>query len=140
MSSDKGHSVLVGTSGWHYASWRDSVYPHRMPARQWLSRLARELETVELNNSFYRLPSREAFAQCASEVPAGFLFSVKASRYLTHVRRLVEPAEPVARLLRTSEGLGSARGPFLLQLPPTLRSDARALEPRGTSAKTFFTA
>lgn len=99
-----------------------------MPARQWLSHLASEFHTVELNNSFYRLPSKETFAGWAKEVPAGFVFAVKASRYLTHIRRLTDPGEPVTRLLRTSEGLGESRGPFLLQLPPNLRADPDALD------------
>jgi uncharacterized protein YecE (DUF72 family) len=83
---------------------------------------------VELNNSFYRLPDRSAFEAWAAQVPAGFVFAVKASRYLTHIRRLRDPQEPVARLLERAEGLGRACGPFLVQLPPNLTANAEALD------------
>jgi uncharacterized protein YecE (DUF72 family) len=83
---------------------------------------------VELNNTFYRLPDRPAFEAWAAQVPAGFMFAVKASRYLTHVRRLRDPEEPVTRLLERADGLGQACGPFLVQLPPNLRADAHALD------------
>jgi uncharacterized protein YecE (DUF72 family) len=118
----------VGTSGWHYADWRDAVYPKGLPPRLWLTHLSREFTTIELNNSFYRLPDRSTFAGWAAQVPDGFVFAVKASRYLTHIRRLRDPGEPVARLLGHAEGLGSAGGPFLLQLPPDLRADPDALD------------
>jgi uncharacterized protein YecE (DUF72 family) len=120
--------VIVGTSGWHYSDWRDFVYPAGLPQRQWLAHISGEFPTVELNNSFYRLPDRSTFQGWASQVPEGFVFAVKVSRYLTHIRRLRDPAEPVSRLLREADGLGSACGPFLLQLPPDLKSDADALD------------
>jgi uncharacterized protein YecE (DUF72 family) len=121
-------SLIVGTSGWHYRDWRGPVYPPKLPTRQWLAYLAAELPTIELNSTFYRLPERSAFESWASQVPDGFEFAVKASRYLTHVRRLREPEEPVQRLLERAEGLGRRRGPFLVQLPPDLRVDAAALD------------
>jgi uncharacterized protein YecE (DUF72 family) len=121
-------TALIGTSGWHYNDWRGPVYPPRLPAREWLAHLAAELPTVELNNTFYRLPDRPAFEAWAAQVPAGFVFAVKASRYLTHIRRLRDPDEPVARLLERAEGLGRTCGPFLVQLPPNLTADADALE------------
>jgi len=120
--------MIVGTSGWHYADWRQAVYPPGLPQRQWLAHLSQEFPTVELNNSFYRLPPRSIFEGWAAQVPEGFLFAVKASRYLTHIRRLRDPAEPVARLLSQAEGLGPACGPFLLQLPPDLKADPEALD------------
>jgi hypothetical protein len=110
--------LVVGTSGWHYADWWGTVYPRDLAKTKWLSCLARDLPTVELNNSFYRLPDRTAFETWAEQVPPGFLFAVKVSRYLTHVRRLRDPAEPVTHLLRETDGLGAACGPFLL---PRLR-------------------
>jgi uncharacterized protein YecE (DUF72 family) len=121
-------TTLVGTSGWHYDDWRGSVYPAGMPAGQWLAHVAAELPTVELNNTFYRLPDRAAFEAWAAQVPRGFVFAVKASRYLTHIRRLRDPSEPVARLLARAEGLGGTCGPFLVQLPPNLTADVDALE------------
>jgi uncharacterized protein YecE (DUF72 family) len=121
-------AVHVGTSGWHYSDWRDVVYPKGLPQRLWLTHLSREFGTIELNNSFYRLPDRSTFEGWAAQVPEGFVFAVKASRYLTHIRRLRDPAEPVARLLGHAEGLGSAGGPFLLQLPPDLKADPDALD------------
>jgi uncharacterized protein YecE (DUF72 family) len=121
-------SLIVGTSGWQYRDWRGTVYPPKLPARKWLYHLARQLPTIELNSTFYRLPERSAFESWAAQVPDGFVFAVKASRYLTHVRRLREPEEPVARLLERADGLGPSCGPFLVQLPPDLRVDADALE------------
>jgi uncharacterized protein YecE (DUF72 family) len=121
-------AVLVGTSGWHYADWKEAVYPSGLPSGQWLAFLAREMATVELNNSFYRLPDRARFAAWADQVPDRFVFAVKASRYLTHIRSLRDPAQPVARLLDRAEGLGKNCGPFLLQLPPDFRADAGALD------------
>lgn len=121
-------AVLVGTSGWHYADWREAVYPSGLPSGKWLGFIARELGTIELNNSFYRLPDRSRFESWAEQVPEGFVFAVKASRYLTHIRRLRDPAEPVARLLDRAAGLGKTCGPFLLQLPPDLRANPAALD------------
>jgi uncharacterized protein YecE (DUF72 family) len=120
-------AVRIGTSGWHYAEWKELVYPAGLPKSQWLRHLSRQFETIELNSSFYRLPGRESFEQWADQVPPDFVFAVKASRYLTHVRRLKEPEEAVERLLSSSDGLGSTSGPFLLQLPPNLPIDIPAL-------------
>jgi len=118
----------VGTSGWQYADWKGPVYDPRLPQTRWLESYADRFDCVELNNSFYRLPTFDRFAMWAQTVPPGFVFAVKASRYLTHIRRLQEPAEPVSRLLEHARGLGAALGPVLLQLPPTLQVDLRRLE------------
>ena len=112
--------VLIGTSGWQYRDWRGGLYPAEVPQRRWLEHYASQYLTVENNNSFYRLPSRETFAGWRDRTPADFVMAVKASRYLTHVKRLRDPAEPVARLLSAAAGLGPKLGPVLLQLPPTL--------------------
>ena len=124
-------TLLVGTSGWQYKDWREPFYDGR-PQRLWLEAYAEAFPTVEVNNAFYRLPERSTFEKWAAQVPEGFVVTVKASRYLTHVKRLKEPAEPVARLVDRARGLGDRLGPFLLQLPPNLRAapdllDARAL-------------
>jgi uncharacterized protein YecE (DUF72 family) len=120
-------TLLVGTSGWQYADWRGRFYPPGVPQRLWLEHYATRFHTVEVNNAFYRLPSREVFEQWRRRTPPGFVVTVKASRYLTHIRRLREPAEPVARLLDRAAGLGDRLGPVLLQLPPTLKADPALL-------------
>ncbi|GAA0417409.1 DUF72 domain-containing protein [Streptomyces luteireticuli] len=120
--------LLVGTSGWQYADWRGGLYPRDLPQRLWLEEYARHFATVENNNAFYRLPSPENFAAWRERTPAGFVMAVKASRYLTHIKRLHDPAEPVERLMRHASGLGDRLGPVLLQLPPTLRADAAVLD------------
>lgn len=119
--------LLVGTSGWQYKDWRGRFYPPGVPQRRWLEHYAEHFATVELNNAFYRLPEREAFVAWCRRTPADFLVAVKASRYLTHIKRLREPAEPVARLLDRAVGLGEKLGPVLLQLPPTLKADRSLL-------------
>jgi uncharacterized protein YecE (DUF72 family) len=130
--------VFVGTSGWQYRDWAGVLYPAGVPQRLWLEEYARHFATVESNAAFYRLPSPETFAAWRDRTPPGFVVAVKASRYLTHVKRLKEPREPVHRLMEHSAALGDRLGPVLLQLPPTLRGDAEALDaclacfPRGT--------
>ncbi|WP_067638308.1 DUF72 domain-containing protein [Actinomadura latina] len=115
--------MLIGTSGWQYADWRGVLYPPGVPQRRWLHRYSEIFGTVENNNAFYRLPGRETFELWRGNTPPGFVMAVKASRYLTHMKRLIEPAEPVARLMNAAAGLGSKLGPVLLQLPPTLRAE-----------------
>jgi uncharacterized protein YecE (DUF72 family) len=119
--------VHVGTSGWQYADWRGEFYPRGVPQRLWLEHYAAEFGTVEVNNAFYRLPERTVFESWRLRTPDGFVVAVKASRYLTHIRRLRDPAEPVARLLDRARALESRLGPVLLQLPPTLQADADLL-------------
>ncbi len=119
--------MYVGTSGWQYKDWKGVLYPPEVPTRRWLEVYAAHFATVEINNAFYRLPSRETFEAWRERVPADFVVAVKASRYLTHIKRLRDPEEPVGRLLRHASGLGERLGPVLLQLPPTLRADAGLL-------------
>lgn len=123
-----GVTLFVGTSGWQYRDWRGVLYPPGVPQRLWLEQYAAAFATVESNNAFYRLPSREVFAAWRERTPADFVVAVKASRFLTHVKRLREPAEPVQRLLDHAAGLGDRLGPILVQLPPTLRADAGLLD------------
>jgi uncharacterized protein YecE (DUF72 family) len=120
--------VLAGTSGWQYRDWRGAFYPAGVPQRQWLEYYASQFPTVENNGAFYRLPARESFEQWRSRTPNGFVMAVKASRYLTHVRRLRDPREPVRRMLDAFAGLGDRLGPVLLQLPPTMRADEQLLD------------
>jgi len=116
--------ILVGTSGWQYHDWRGPFYPAALPQRLWLEHYAGAFPTVEVNNAFYRLPERRVFAGWRERTPPGFVMAVKMSRYLTHIRRLRDPAEPVARFLERAAGLGDRLGPVLLQLPPNLTADA----------------
>jgi uncharacterized protein YecE (DUF72 family) len=116
-------TVMIGTSGWQYDDWRGRLYPAETPKRSWLEYYAARFATVESNSSFYRLPERDTFAGWADRTPSDFVVAVKASRYLTHVRRLREPGQAVARLVERLEGLGDKLGPVLVQLPPTLRYD-----------------
>jgi uncharacterized protein YecE (DUF72 family) len=120
--------VLVGTSGWQYRDWRGVLYPPGVPQRGWLEYYAGRYATVENNGTFYRLPSPQTFGDWRARTPDGFVMAVKASRYLTHVRRLRDPAEPVGRLLGAAAGLGDRLGPVLLQLPPDFRADPGALD------------
>ena len=120
--------VLVGTSGWQYRDWRHVLYPAGLAERDWLEHYATRYATVENNGTFYRLPPPETFAGWRARTPDGFVMTVKASRYLTHVRRLRDPAEPVGRLMRAAARLGGRLGPVLLQLPPNLRADPGALD------------
>ena len=109
---------LVGTSGYVYRDWR-RFYPQALGARDWLPYYAATFETVELNSPFYRLPRAATFRAWAAAVPPRFVFAVKASRFLTHVKRLNEPGPPVTLFLRRARGLGNALGPVLIQLPST---------------------
>jgi uncharacterized protein YecE (DUF72 family) len=120
--------LYVGTSGWQYRDWRGAFYPADLPQSRWLEHYAARFATVEVNNTFYRLPERSTFEEWAARSPDDFVFAIKASRYLTHIRRLRDPAEPVARMLDHALGLGSKLGPVLVQLPPNLAADPARLK------------
>jgi uncharacterized protein YecE (DUF72 family) len=120
--------LVIGTSGWQYRDWRGVFYPAGVPQARWLEYYAGKFPTVENNGTFYRLPGPGAFAAWRERTPDGFTMVVKASRYLTHIRRLRDPAEPVARLLGAAAHLGPRLGPVLLQLPPNMTIDPDALD------------
>jgi uncharacterized protein YecE (DUF72 family) len=120
--------VWVGTSGWVYRDWRGVVYPDELPQRRWLEHLSRRLPTIEINATFYRLPSRATFEGWGAQVPEGFRFAVKMSRYLTHIRRFRDPAEPIGRFWDRATGLGPTLGPVLFQQPPGFGIDLPLLE------------
>jgi len=120
--------VLIGTSGWQYRDWRSTFYPDKLAQGGWLEHYARHFATVEVNNAFYRLPEAHVFAAWAARTPSDFVVGVKASRYLTHVKRLHGVAEPVDRFMARASHLGDKLGPVLLQLPPNLRADLEALD------------
>ena len=121
--------VRIGCSGWNYPHWRERVYPRGLPPSRWLEHYATLFDTVEVNNTFYRLPQREAVASWVEGSPPDFLFVVKASRYLTHVKRLRDIDEGVARFYERIEPLVASpkMGPVLWQLPPTFRRDDERL-------------
>ena len=121
-------AVLVGTSGWQYRDWRGRFYPASLPQRAWLEHHAAAFATTEVNASFYRLPAADVVRAWAERTPADYVLTVKASRFLSHVRRLREPQEPVARLLERIAGLGGRLGAVLLQLPPDLTCDVERLD------------
>ncbi len=110
--------LRIGTSGWHYAHWRGPFYPVDLPSRDMLAWYQARFDTVELNNSFYRLPTAETFASWRDATPQEFRFAVKVSRYITHRRKLREPASALERFLPAVETLGRKLGPILFQLPP----------------------
>jgi uncharacterized protein YecE (DUF72 family) len=120
-------AIRIGTSGFIYDHWRGRFYPPSARGSE-LERYAEAFDTVELNVTFYRLPPSRTFRSWARRVPADFIFAVKASRYLTHVRRLRDPRESVALLLDRARELGDHLGPVLVQLPPDLELDLGALE------------
>ncbi len=120
--------IRIGCSGWQYRHWRGRFYPDELAQSRWFEHYATQFDTVELNNPFYRLPDRETFVRWRTAAPRGFLFAVKASRYLTHMKKLKDAAEPLARLFNNVRGLGRRLGPVLYQLPPHWGRDAERLD------------
>jgi uncharacterized protein YecE (DUF72 family) len=125
--ADRGPGrIRIGCSGWNYAHWRNGVfYPPRLAARNWLAFYARHFDTVEINMTFYRLPRVEAVRRWVEESPPGFLFAVKVSRYITHVKRLKDVRAGMAVFLERIQPLYESEkmGPLLWQLPPTFKRD-----------------
>lgn len=119
--------VRVGCSGWVYNHWRGDFYPAGISTTGWFEHYARTFDTVEINNSFYRLPSSQTFERWRRQAPPSFLYAVKASRYLTHLRKLKEPGEPLALFFERARHLGSTLGPVLYQLPPGWNRDVQRL-------------
>ena len=115
----------IGCSGWNYKHWREVFYPPKLPATRWLEHYASTFDTVEVNATFYRLPTRQAAEAWAKATPAGFAFAIKASRYLTHVKRLREIAARIPRLTEPLQPLAEAGklGPILWQLPENFHRD-----------------
>jgi uncharacterized protein YecE (DUF72 family) len=118
----------VGTSGYSYKEWKGIFYPERLPAKEMLRYYAERLPAVEINNTFYRLPKVEILEAWANQVPRGFVFSLKASRKITHVKRLRDTGDETDYLFRTSDVLREKLGVILFQLPPYLKKDAARLE------------
>lgn len=120
--------LLVGTSGFDYRDWRGPFYPRYLRSTERLAFYAERFRTVELNVTFYRMPTADAFRGWRDAVPDDFVFAVKASRYLTHVRRLLDPQGPVHYLMERASLLGDRLGVVLLQLPPSMPIDLERLD------------
>jgi uncharacterized protein YecE (DUF72 family) len=124
MTSD----IRVGTSGFHYKHWKGPFYPQKMPSAKMLDFYTQHFDTVELNNSFYRLPEAAAFDGWREGTPANFVFAVKASRFITHNKKLKDPENAIDNLLPRAAHLGPKLGPVLFQLPPRWRVNLERLE------------
>ncbi len=120
--------VLVGTSGFSYPAWRGSFYPEKLPASQMLAHYSTRMGAVEINNTFYRMPTPEALAAWAAETPTDFRFALKSPRRITHDRKLADVAPAVERLDQAARALGEKLGPILFQLPPVMRKDLVRLD------------
>lgn len=120
--------LRIGCSGWQYKHWRGDFYPADVPTTKWFEYYAARFDTVEINNTFYRLPERETFASWAFRAPMRFLFAVKASRFLTHMKKLKDPEESIDRLFTRMRALRKHLGPVLYQLPPGWKVDRARLE------------
>jgi len=136
--------LRIGTSGWQYRDWKGTFYPADLPQREWLAHYARRFATVELNNSFYHLPEASNFERWREQTPDDFVVAVKMSRFLTHLKRLRDPAGPVDLFFERACHLGPKLGPVLVQLPPGMRAEPERLAetlyhfPRGVRAAVEF--
>jgi uncharacterized protein YecE (DUF72 family) len=119
--------IRIGTSGWHYAHWRGLFYPYDLAAQEWLVYYAQHFDSVEINASFYRLPTPGTFSAWRQETPEDFLFAVKASRLITHMKKLKDAGQALSMFLKSSAELGHKLGPLLFQLPPRWRCNPERL-------------
>lgn len=115
--------IRIGCSGWNYRHWRGPFYAEKLPVRRWFEHYASVFDTVELNTSFYRLPEAATFAKWRDQAPEGFRYAVKAPRFITHMKKLKDCAEPVGLFVDRARNLGETLGPLLYQLPPSLAFD-----------------
>lgn len=124
----KKGKIHIGTSGWHYAHWKGPFYPTKIADKQLLGFYMEHFATVEINRTFYSLPQKSVFDGYAKAAPKGFIFAVKASRFITHVKRLTDPKAPLKRFFTAIEGLKKHLGPILFQLPPNWKVNSERLE------------
>ncbi len=120
--------IRIGTSGWHYADWEGRFYPEKLPRSKWLEHYAKDFDTVEINNTFYQQPKEQTYQNWHKQAPKDFLYTVKANRYITHIKRMREPKEPLERFFKGVLLLKEHLGPILYQLPPGLHKDPGRLE------------
>ena len=121
-------AARVGCSGWEYKHWKGDFYPADLPRPGWFAHYARTFDSVKINNSYYRLPTPETMRRWRAQAPVGFVYAVKASRYLTHMRKLKQPVDPLALLFDRAQELGPHLGPVLYQLPPRWAPNHERLE------------
>jgi uncharacterized protein YecE (DUF72 family) len=121
------HGVIIGTSGWLYKHWSELFYPAKLPQKARLEYYAKRFSIVEVNATFYRLPEAGVFESWRRHSPRDFVFALKASRYLTHLKRLKDPEGPVELFLERAGGLKEKLGPILIQLPPNFKIDVQRL-------------
>jgi uncharacterized protein YecE (DUF72 family) len=119
--------IRVGTSGWHYDHWVGRFYPAELKKSDWLGFYMQHFDTVEINNTFYHLPKETSIKRWHKQAPKGFIYTVKANRYITHIKRLKDTREEVERFFERIKPLGVNLGPVLYQLPPGLNKDAKLL-------------
>jgi uncharacterized protein YecE (DUF72 family) len=120
--------IRIGCSGWSYPHWRRVFYPETLPAKDHFAFYARHFDTVELNNSFYRQPTTERFTAWGEQAPPGFVFAVKGSRYITHIKRLAVESKSIDLVVDAARGLGDKLGPILFQLQANFHMDLERLE------------
>lgn len=120
--------LRIGCSGWNYKHWRGTFYPPRLPVREWFAHYAHVFDTVEINNTFYRLPESTTFAAWREQAPENFVYAIKASRFITHLKRLRDPEEPATRLFERACQLAGTLGPVLYQLPANFHCDLNRLD------------
>ena len=120
--------VRIGTSGWVYPHWKGDYYPEDLPQRDWFGHYVRDFDTVEINNTFYRLPKAETFEHWREVAPKNFLYTFTASRYITHIKRLLDPEASLEKFLERATLAAESLGPILFQLPPRWKADAERLE------------
>jgi len=124
----QSRTVHIGTSGWHYKHWRGPFYPEKLASSKMLEFYAQHFDTVELNNTFYRLPSERGVEQWREGSPKGFCFAAKGSRYLTHMKKFKDPEQGIARFFERIEPLGRKLGPLVFQTPPWWEANAERLD------------
>jgi len=115
--------IRIGTSGWYYDHWRQRFYPADLPRSKWFEYYAQHFDTVEINNTFYHLPKEQTLRRWRELAPEGFLYAVKANRYITHIRKLHDASEPLERFFERVDLLKDRLGPILYQLPPSLHKN-----------------
>lgn len=121
-------NIRIGTSGWHYNHWKERFYPEDLQKNKWLTYYAEHFDIVEINNTFYHLPKAKTVENWHRLAPKNFLYAVKANRFITHIKRLKEPAEPLKRFFKIIDLLKEKLGPILFQLPPSFHKDIDRLK------------
>ncbi|MBD3321735.1 MAG: DUF72 domain-containing protein [Chitinivibrionales bacterium] len=144
IMSEKNNKYHIGTSGWHYSHWKGPFYPPEISSGDMLAYYTQYFDTVEINNTFYKLPEPKTLKEWAAMVPDNFEFAVKASRYITHVKKLKDPRKPLRTFMRRVAVLKDKLGPILFQLPPAWNVNIQRLEsfldalPRGVACAFEF--